>query len=87
MLPLPWNLSRHTLTQLCIWCCVAGQHWFSADRARGPPVRGLLQDPEASLLAVLLAVRPTVRVLHLSWYAPLQRSRVVQVMSEWTEGS
>ena len=63
MLRLPWNLSRHTLTQLCIWCCVAGQHWFSADRARGPSVRGLLQDPGASLLAVLLAVRPTVRVL------------------------
>ena len=26
-------------------------------------MRGLLQDPGASLLAVLLAVRPTVRVL------------------------
>jgi hypothetical protein len=32
-------------------------------------VRGLLQDQGASLFAVLLAVRLTVRVLYLSWYA------------------
>lgn len=35
---------------------IAGQHRVSADHHRGPPVRRLLQDQGASVLAVLLAV-------------------------------